>query len=87
LGAPGGRVPGPVPDGSLGRVGGLVFEGELGELFAVALGLVSGRQAGRISVRTEDEAAVAEGRGAGHHDRRLATIKRLAETAHLTAGP
>ncbi len=34
----------------------------------MALGLVSGRQAGRISVRTEDEAAVAEGCGAGHHD-------------------
>jgi hypothetical protein len=68
LGAPGCRVPEPVPGGFLGRVGGLVFEGELSELFPVALGLVSDWQAGRISVRTEDEAAVAEGRGAGHHD-------------------
>jgi hypothetical protein len=56
------------PAGPLGRVGGLVVEGELSELFPVALGLVSGRQTGRISVRTEDEAAVAEGCGAGHHD-------------------
>ncbi len=65
-GEPGGGEEGEQDTGEPGA--GWLFEGELSELFPVALGLVSGRQAGGISVRTEDEAAVAEGRGAGHHD-------------------